>query len=374
MGPVRFITLHSFIGRASQPKSALLEAFLTAIMAALAENKAQVTQPKPSQNAEKEEKKVTEVEKDRLPVVDEIIHGDEKKYKMKQVLGDGGYGTVFLSEDGTKPVAVKTEKYSKSMLHIEVGVLKAANAARAKHFCELIDYGSNKPEYVYVVMTLLFKDLHKLRSEAPEKRFSLSTSAVQELHKIGYISRDIKPGNFAPGQRCNKQSKIIFLYDFGLARKYVDKNGKLIPARKDVGWRGTTRYGSLVAHERQDLSRRDDVESWFYMSVEMTRGTLPWRLVTDRNAVKAAKQVARGSGRTQFLFDAPKQYDQILTMVDSYHFESEPEYDKMLKIFDAVRQEKGIKLTDRWDWDEDASMSTNTMTSYSDRELRAKKD
>ncbi|VDL76511.1 unnamed protein product [Nippostrongylus brasiliensis] len=256
-------------------------------MAALAENKAQVTQPKPSQNAEKEEKKVTEVEKDRLPVVDEIIHGDEKKYKMKQVLGDGGYGTVFLSEDGTKPVAVKTEKYSKSMLHIEVGVLKAANAARAKHFCELIDYVSSMKKYIYL------------------------------------------------------------------------RNGKLIPARKDVGWRGTTRYGSLVAHERQDLSRRDDVESWFYMSVEMTRGTLPWRLVT---------------GRTQFLFDAPKQYDQILTMVDSYHFESEPEYDKMLKIFDAVRQEKGIKLTDRWDWDEDASMSTNTMTSYSDRELRAKKD
>lgn len=30
----------------------------------------------------------------------------------------------------------------------------------------------------------------------------------------------------------------------------------------------------------QDLGRRDDLESWFYMTVEMTRGTLPWRLVT----------------------------------------------------------------------------------------------
>lgn len=37
-------------------------------------------------------------------------------------------------------MAVKTERYSKSMLHIEVGVLKAANAAKAKHFCDLIDY------------------------------------------------------------------------------------------------------------------------------------------------------------------------------------------------------------------------------------------
>ncbi|KAK5985248.1 Serine/threonine-protein kinase, partial [Trichostrongylus colubriformis] len=233
--------------------------------------------------------KEKKLEKDRLPVVEEEIQGDEKKYKLKQVIGDGGYGTVFLSEDGSKPVAVKTEKYSKSMLHIEVAVLKAANAAKAKHFCELIDYGSNKPEYVYVVMTLLFKDLHKLRSEMHEKKFTPGTSirlslqslrAIEELHKIGYISRDIKPGNFAPGQRCNKQSKIIFLYDFGLARKYCDKDGKLIPPRKDVGWRGTTRYGSLIAHQKQDLARRDDVESWFYMTVEMIRGTLPWRLVT----------------------------------------------------------------------------------------------
>ncbi|CAJ0601171.1 unnamed protein product [Cylicocyclus nassatus] len=330
----------------------------------------------------KEEKKV---EKDRLPAVNDEIHADDKKYKLKQKLGDGGYGIVFLSEDGNRPVAVKTEKYSKSMLHIEVGVLKAANAAKAKHFCELIDYGSNKPDYVYVVMTLLYKDLHKLRSEMPNRKFHLSTSlrlamqalkAVEELHKIGYLSRDIKPGNFAPGQKCNKQSKIIFLYDFGLARKYLDKNGVVIPPRKDIGWRGTTRYGSLTAHRRQDLGRRDDLESWFYMSIEMTRGTLPWRLVTDRAAVQAAKQAARAAGRIQFLFETPKQYDQILTIIDSYVFDSVPDYEKIYKLLEEVREEKGIRMNDQWDWEDEESQSntTNTVTSYSERELKAKKD
>ncbi|KAJ1369613.1 hypothetical protein KIN20_031102 [Parelaphostrongylus tenuis] len=129
-------------------------------------------------------------------------------------------------------VAVKTEKYSKSKLHVEVEVLKAANATKTKHFCELIDFGLNKPDYEYVVMTLLFKDLHKLRSEMPDKRFTISTSlrlsmqsikAIEKLHKLGYVSRDIKPGNFAPGHRCNKQSETIYLYDFGLSRKYIDR-------------------------------------------------------------------------------------------------------------------------------------------------------
>uniref|UniRef100_A0A0K0D3U8 Protein kinase domain-containing protein n=1 Tax=Angiostrongylus cantonensis TaxID=6313 RepID=A0A0K0D3U8_ANGCA len=250
--------------------------------------------------------------------------------------------TVFLF----RSVAVKTEKFSRSMLHIDVGVLKAAKAAKARHFCDLIDYGSIKPHYVYMVMTLLYKDLHKLRSEMPDKRFTISTSlrvsmqslkAIEELHKLGYISRDIKPGNFAPGHRCNRQSKIIYLYDFGLSKRYIDKNGTVIPARKNVGWRGTTRYGSLTAHRRQDLGRRDDLESWFYMIVEMTRGTLPWRFISERKAVGSAKQAARKAGRKQFLYETPRQFDRILTMVDSYSFESQPEYDKIHRILEEVR-------------------------------------
>jgi hypothetical protein len=33
---------------------------------------------------------------------------------------------------------------------------------------------------------------------------------------------------------------------------------------------------------KQDLSCGSDVESWFYMLVEMIRGALPWRMKTGR--------------------------------------------------------------------------------------------
>ncbi|KAE9412707.1 hypothetical protein Angca_007103 [Angiostrongylus cantonensis] len=312
---------------------------------------------KDSKIAERKEKIV---EVDCLPQLNDDIQGDEKKYNLKKVLGEGGYGTVFLSQDGAKLVAVKTEKFSTSMLHADVGVLKAAKAAKAKHFCELLDYGLKEPHYAYMVMSLLYKDLHKLRYEMPNKRFSISTSlrlsmqslkAIEELHKLGYVSCDIKPGNFAPGHRCNKQSKIIFLYDFGLSKRYIDKKGKVIPARKDVGWRGTTRYASLTAHSEQDLGRRDDLESWFYMIVEMTRGMLPWRFLSERNEVYVAKQTARAVGRKHFLYETPKQFDRVLTTVDSYSFESQPEYDKIYRMLEEVREEKGIRLDERWDWE-----------------------
>ncbi|KJH48261.1 hypothetical protein DICVIV_05623 [Dictyocaulus viviparus] len=346
---------------------------------------------------------VQQIERDRLPVVNDEIAADENRYRLLQILGDGGYGTVFLSQNMQKNVAVKTEKYSKSMLHIEVNVLKAANAANCKHFCQLYDYGTCKPDYVYVVMTLLYKDLHKLRSDLPDRKFSFSTSlrlaiqtfnAIEELHSIGFISRDIKPGNFAPGHKATKQGNIIFMYDFGLARRYLDKNKNLVPSRNEVGWRGTTRYGSLVAHKRMDLSRRDDIESWFYMLIEITKGSLPWRLITgiklrqlffcfvhskldahtevlafsDRMQVYSAKVAAReGDGRKNFLNDTPPQYNLLLTWIDSLVFEDTPPYSKFYSLLENIREEKRIRMHEHWDWEDQTSPITSISRSPSER-------
>ncbi|KAJ1357036.1 hypothetical protein KIN20_015055 [Parelaphostrongylus tenuis] len=49
------------------------------------------------------EQKEKKIERDRLSVVNEF-QGDEKKYKLKQMLEDGGYDIVFLSDDGEKQV------------------------------------------------------------------------------------------------------------------------------------------------------------------------------------------------------------------------------------------------------------------------------
>lgn len=136
-----------------------------------------------------------------------------------------------------------------------------------------------------------------------------------------------------------------------MARKYLDSNKNIIPPRKgtffarvqkycywflDVGWRGTTRYGSLQAHLKQDLSRKDDVESWFYLLVELSKGSLPWRLKTDRALVQASKMSARTDTRTTFLEKCSKEYDEILTIVDSLTFPDVPPYEKVVALLESV--------------------------------------
>ncbi|GMR51740.1 hypothetical protein PMAYCL1PPCAC_21935, partial [Pristionchus mayeri] len=297
-----------------------------------------------------------------LPRQNDVIYSASSSYRLGIQLGDGGYGVVYMCKDRNENmVAIKIEKYNRSNLPMELEVMGVARKKGCKHFVEPIDHGAKSPEYTFVVMTLLNKDLHKMRNEQADRKFSRSTAyriaiqtmeAIRELHSIGYISRDVKPGNFAPGLRENSQHKTIYMFDFGLARKHFDKQGNVIPQRKEIGWRGTSRYGSLEAHRRKDLSRRDDVESWFYLVIEVTTGSLPWRLVPDRPKVYAAKMFAREEGRKQFLESCPKAYDDFMTRIDALTYHHEPPYEFFLSELRALSKAGAYRERESFDWDE----------------------
>ncbi|CAG9538724.1 unnamed protein product [Cercopithifilaria johnstoni] len=311
---------------------------------------------------------------DRLPAVDDIVlSGRNKAYKLISVIGEGGYGSVFLArcENDEKSVALKAEKFSKTVLRIEVAVLQIANQRHCKHICKMYDYGHVKQEFMFIVMSLLGPDLNKLRNRQSNKRFTLRTStriaiqtlnAIEELHQCGFLSRDIKPSNFAIGSKDNhQQHHCIFIFDFGLAKRYLNRNLEVLPSRGEVGWRGTTRYGSLNAHHRQDLSRRDDLESWLYMMVELTKGSLPWHLITDRLLVEKAKEDARTVTKDAFFNNCPLQYDQILQIIDKLEFDETPPYANFYNILNEITDEDGIVLAMRDDWDD--SISSVSFTS-----------
>ena len=85
---------------------------------------------------------------------------------------------------------------------------------------------------MFIVMTLLGPDLAKLRNECIDRKFTLPTAlrvgmqtlgAIHELHRLGFLSRDVKPGNFAIGNKDDEMHRLIFMFDFGLSRKYIDK-------------------------------------------------------------------------------------------------------------------------------------------------------
>jgi serine/threonine protein kinase len=117
-----------------------------------------------------------------------------------------------------------------------------------------------------MVIDLLGPSLEKLFTMC-NKKFSLKTNlmiAIQMLERIkflhlkGIIHRDVKPDNFVVGH--DTKGYKIYLIDFGLAKKYLDKEGKHIEYKDNKNLTGTARYASLNTHLGIEQGRRDDLE------------------------------------------------------------------------------------------------------------------
>lgn len=151
-----------------------------------------------------------------------------------------------------------------------------------QYVCQMVDSGKTQDGRGFIVMELLGKNLAQVVSKS-RKEIGIEQSldiardilhSILELHKKGYIHRDIKPANFVQRLSLEAQKPSWVLLDFGLARKYIHSSGEHLKQRTKSNFRGSVTYASLNSHNDSDLSRRDDLWSWFYILVELIEGML----------------------------------------------------------------------------------------------------
>jgi serine/threonine protein kinase len=171
-------------------------------------------------------------------------------------------------------------------------------------------------------------------------------TCLEEFHAKGFIHRDIKPGNFLiKGDRNHP----VCLIDFGLSQSYlVGKTGKHVPPSKDAGFTGTCRYASIHAHEEKQLSRRDDLISWFYTIIELAQGRVPWPGSRDRLKTFEMKKELPTSELCEGL---PYQFEEIWRRLRKMKFREVPDYDFIRKRIRGSIKNLGFRHTPQFDWE-----------------------
>lgn len=140
------------------------------------------------------------------------------------------------------------------------------------------------------------------------------------------------------------------MLDFGFARKYTDSNGQLLAPREKAPLMGTFQYAPLNSHENKEQSRKDDLESWFYMACELLEGTLPWAHLTTHQEMADYKRKLRTDGRAVFFARLPPELDHMMTMIDGYSYYERPDYSQLQKLLAHAAEHLGCTLKEPLDW------------------------
>ena len=273
-------------------------------------------------------------------------------YKLVEKIGSGHFGVIYRAIHIHKKheVAIKLEliRHGRnfSMLSNEYNLYNKFN--QIEEFVPKVFWFGSEKGYNILIMELLGRSLEDMFISS-SKNFSLDTvvslaikmiTLTQRLHAKNFLHRDVTPGNFLTGLNCNMNE--LFLIDFGYSKMFWDSRlGKHRPNRRCKNMIGTPEYASFNAQKKQDLSRRDDLESIGYILVYFMLGKLPWQDVkVDKpwQRREAVSKIMTSTSITNLCKGLPKQFHLYLNYCRGLKFEEKPNYSYLRSLFQDLQR------------------------------------
>ena len=220
----------------------------------------------------------------KTPTEGELYGEMAGEYRILRKLGTGGFGTVYEAEHPVlkRKAAVKVLHANRSVDSSAVtrfiAEAQSANQIRHRHIVDIFSFGELKGGRHFYVMDLLdgvpldryLKQNERLSPEVTLPLLRPMADALDALHGIGIVHRDVKPANiFLAWEPSGEVSPKLL--DFGLV-KLQDSPG-LTASGVPMG---TPYYMSPEQCRGEKVDARSDVYAFGIICYELLTGAPPF--------------------------------------------------------------------------------------------------
>src|SRR5256886_3312102 len=245
-------------------------------------------------------------------------------YKLREKIGEGGCGIVYVAEQEEpvrRRVALKVIKPGMDTRQV-VARFEAERQALAMmdhpNIAKVLDAGTTENGRPYFVMELVrgiritdYCDQNHLDTTQRLELFIQVCNAVQHAHQKGIIHRDLKPSNILV--TLHDGVPVPKIIDFGIAKATEGRLTDLTDYTQLHQFIGTPAYMSPEQAEMSglDIDTRSDIYSLGVLLYELLTGDTPF------DARDLLKQGLDGIRRTIREIEPPRPSTRLATLTDA---------------------------------------------------------